>query len=285
MKQFDDHWAFQPGEHFRYNAGLVAIQGKAFLLDPGMTRNEIHDIQAFLANSGLKCEGIILTHFHWDHIMGVNDFGNVDIFTHKKFPGEIKAHLQDAHRAIVKWAAESNEEAISTEDFPVPVHQLDDGSHLRVGDMDLVIYHTPGHTSDHISIFEESTGVLWAGDILSDVEIPYISSSILAFEKSLEKISELSPTAIIPGHGSPTSDQAEAHKRVAEDLEYLHSLLARVKSAIHQGASMEETVILCRDMPFRFPGDNSLAHQWNVESVYKELGGIASIRPVGWEKE
>jgi hypothetical protein len=95
----------------------------------------------------------------------------------------------------------------------------------------------------------------------------------------------LSLTTIIPGHGSPTCDQAEERRRVAEDLEYLHSLLAGVKLAIHQGASMEETVILCRDIPIRFPDDNSLAHQWNVESVYKELGGISSARPVGWEKE
>jgi glyoxylase-like metal-dependent hydrolase (beta-lactamase superfamily II) len=86
MKQIDDHWAYQPGEHFRYNAGLVASQGKAFLIDPGMTRNEIRDIQAFLANSGLKCEGIILTHFHWDHIMGANDFEHVEFLPIRSSP-------------------------------------------------------------------------------------------------------------------------------------------------------------------------------------------------------
>ena len=36
-------------------------------------------------------------------------------------------------------------------------------------------------------------------------------------------------TAIIPGHGSPTCDQVEARKRVAEDLKYLQILRAAVE--------------------------------------------------------
>ena len=83
----------------------------------------------------------------------------------------------------------------------------------------------------------------------------------------MEKLSALKITAIIPGHGSPTRDQAEAHKRVAEDLEYLHVLKAAVEKAVHKGASLEETVDLCRDIPIRVPEDNMQAHEWNVESV------------------
>ncbi len=172
-----------------------------------MTRNEIRNIQGFLANSGMKCEGIILTHFHWDHIMGANDYGYLDIYAHKEFPRELKAHLQETNRAIEKWAAESNEVSLKPDDFPAPNHLLEDGSRLCVGDTNLVFFHTPGHTSDHVSIFEESSGVLWAGDILSDVEIPFISKSILDFLQTLDKVSKLKITTIIPGHGSPTSDQ------------------------------------------------------------------------------
>ena len=101
----------------------------------------------------------------------------------------------------------------------------------------------------------------------------------------MEKLSALNITAIIPGHGSPTRDQAEACKRLAEDLEYLRVLRQAVEKAVHEGASMEGTVSLCRDIPIRFPEDNLQAHEWNVESAYKELGGMSSIKPVGWEKE
>ena len=237
MEQIDDRWAYQPGEHFLFNAGVICSPESAFLIDPGMTGKEIRDLQGFLADTGRTCEGIILTHFHWDHILGANSFGQRDIFAHQQFPGEQSAHLQGTGSAIEKWAAASNEKALKPEDFPVPNHLLEDGSRLLVGDTSLLILHTPGHTSDHISIFDESSGVLWAGDILSDVEIPYISGSILAFLGTMEKLSALKITAIIPGHGSPTRDQAEARKRLAEDLEYLHVLKAAVEMAVHKGAS------------------------------------------------
>lgn len=285
MIQIDDRWAYQPGEHFRYNAGVICDADRAFLIDPGMTGKEIHDLQGFLANTGRNCAGIILTHFHWDHILGANNFGHTDIFAHQQFPGEQRTHLQGTGSAIEKWAASSNEKPLKPEAFPIPNHLLEDGNRLQVGETSLLILHTPGHTSDHISIFDESRGVLWAGDILSNAEIPFISGSILAFLGTMEKLSELKITAIIPGHGSPTREQAEAHKRVVEDLEYLHELKAAAEMAVHKGATLEETVKLCRDIPIRNPQDNMQAHVWNIESAYKELGGMPSIKPVGWEKE
>ena len=75
MEQIDDRWAYQPGEYFRFNAGVICSPESAFLIDPGMTGKEIRDLQGFLADTGRTCEGIILTHFHWDHILGANRFG------------------------------------------------------------------------------------------------------------------------------------------------------------------------------------------------------------------
>ncbi len=79
--------------------------------------------------------------------------------------------------------------------------------------------------------------------------------------------------------------RSEARKRVDEDLGYLRILRDDVEMAVRQGASMEETIRLCREIPIRFPEENEYAHQWNIESAYREMGGISPEKPVGWEKE
>lgn len=285
MKQINDRWYYLSGHHFSYNAGLYTSHGRAILIDPGMTRDEIKNIHKFLEDSCLKSEGIILTHFHWDHILGVNNFGITDIYTHKRFPGELEDHRQATYRSIKKWAIEANEETLSLEKFPVPNHLMDDGNHLTVGGSNLLLLHSPGHTMDHLSVFDDKSGVLWAGDILSDLEIPFISGSILSFQSTLEKLVDLEITTIIPGHGSPTHDQGEVHKRLDEDLEYIYILRSSTEAAICKGLSMEETVKSCRNIPIRFPEDNLTAHEWNIESAYRELGGVTGIIPVGWQKE
>jgi hypothetical protein len=126
---------------------------------------------------------------------------------------------------------------------------------------------------------------LWASDILSDVEIPFISHGLAPFEQTLAHLSTLELRTLVPGHGHAAAAAGEIQTRLAEDKAYLATLREIIARAVRQNKSAAETVALCAAIPYRFPKDNTGAHQLNVESVYLELGGQADLQKIGWHKE
>ena len=79
---------------------------------------------------------------------------------------------------------------------------LKDGDVLDLGSRKLNIYHTPGHSSGHISIFDESKGFLFTGDLLYD-ETPvyafYPTTNPIYLVNSLEKITKITNINMIYG--------------------------------------------------------------------------------------
>jgi glyoxylase-like metal-dependent hydrolase (beta-lactamase superfamily II) len=88
----------------------------------------------------------------------------------------------------------------------------------------LQIVGTPGHTAGHISIFDEDTGVLVAGDALNnDGELagssPEFTEDQAAADASVLKMARLSPRTILVGHGDPVTDgAAQALEQLASSL-------------------------------------------------------------------
>ena len=285
MEQVNNDWYRQQGKFFFYNAGIVKSGRAAIVIDPGMTKSEFDGINHFLDNEELSCPAIILTHFHWDHILGAGMFGQVHIHTHQCFQAEQDHHRIASGKAIQKWVMESGEIPLAVADFPDPTVLTAGNSTLKIENKVLSFLHTPGHTADHLSILDESCGVLWAGDILSSHEIPFVSSSLSSYIQTMEMIKTLNLEMIIPGHGDPAVERSEVNLRVAEDMHYLYALADRVQKAVQTGLSMQEAIGICADIPIRFPPDNGYAHHWNVESAYVEFGGRSGGESVGWQKE
>lgn len=63
------------------------------------------------------------------------------------------------------------------------------------------IYHTPGHTMDHIVISLEEDGALFSADSVLG-EGSTVFDDLTEYLKSLQLILDLKPTVIFPGHGS-----------------------------------------------------------------------------------
>jgi glyoxylase-like metal-dependent hydrolase (beta-lactamase superfamily II) len=88
----------------------------------------------------------------------------------------------------------------------------------------LQIVGTPGHTAGHISIFDEDTGVLVAGDALNNDgglagSSPEFTEDQAAADASVLKMAGLAPRTILVGHGDPVTDgAAEALRELASSL-------------------------------------------------------------------
>jgi hypothetical protein len=142
----------------------------------------------------------------------------------------------------------------------------------------------PGHASDQLAVYQPEHASLWASDILSDLEIPFISHSLAAYERTLARLAELEIRTLVPGHGAPCG-AAGASARVETDRDYLAELRQRVTAGLQAGLPLAETVAACAGMNYCRKADNEPYHRLNVESVYVELGGAAGPARVGWATE
>jgi hypothetical protein len=120
---------------------------------------------------------------------------------------------------------------------------------------------------------------------LSDLEIPFVSDRLAAYERTLARLAALDVRVLAPGHGAATTDQAEACRRLEHDQAYLRALRSHVGRAVAGGLSLEETLAACAGLQYRRPDENEAYHRLNVESAYVELGGRADPAKVGWARE
>ena len=168
---------------------------------------------------------------------------------------------------------------------PVPDVTVDRSLDLPVGRRTLRLVHTPGHARDHLSVEGPGGAWLWAGDLLSDLEIPFVSDRLAAYEETLASLAAMDISLLVPGHGALTADPAEIAARLREDRAYLAELRRRVAPVVAVRGTVQDAAAACAGMVFRRREANAEAHAMNVEQAFCELGGFPSSPSLGWARE
>ncbi len=96
---------------------------------------------------------------------------------------------------------------------PEPTIRLADNDRLRLANRDWFAVHTPGHTTDHLCLWNPADGVLLAGDHVLPTITPHIAGStdlddpLAAFFESLERVGAFEGVKVcLPAHGHPFCD-------------------------------------------------------------------------------
>ena len=263
-----------------YNAGVFIRGGQALLVDPGLFPDEIDRIKAHIYEQGASPAGIVLTHSHWDHILGPEYFPGVPVIQQQEslaVPAEVGTYIE---RQATEWERQSNVRRDMPFLMPEPDRTFAD--ELVLGGLRLI--HTPGHAPEALAAWNEEDGALWAGDMLSDIEIPFVMQSLKAYQATLECLARLDVHVLVPGHGAATKDAAEIRQRFSLDHAYLAELERRVTRAVEQGWSAREALAVCGDMEFRQAESNARPHRLNVETAFLELGGASQPGHEGWNR-
>jgi glyoxylase-like metal-dependent hydrolase (beta-lactamase superfamily II) len=100
--------------------------------------------------------------------------------------------------------------------LPRPTIRLADAEHFRFARRDWVAVHTPGHTADHLCLFDAEHGLMICGDHVLPTITPHISGMMPAkdplnlFFESLDKVAAFGPQVKIalPAHGDIFTDLA-----------------------------------------------------------------------------
>jgi glyoxylase-like metal-dependent hydrolase (beta-lactamase superfamily II) len=118
---------------------------------------------------------------------------------------------------------------------PSPSVRLADAETITLGRREWVAVHTPGHTMDHLCLYDPAGGVLLSGDHVLPTITPHISGidagpdPLTDFFASLEKVGELDGVRhVLPAHGHPFVDLPG---RVKDIRRHHEERLARLRDA------------------------------------------------------
>ncbi len=125
---------------------------------------------------------------------------------------------------------------------PAPTRRVDDAEVISLAGREWVSLHTPGHTADHLCLFDPAEGVVLSGDHVLPTITPHISGLVAgadplsAFFDSLDKVAALQGVdVVLPAHGHPFADlagRAEAIKdHHADRLDVLRNAAEELGSA------------------------------------------------------
>jgi glyoxylase-like metal-dependent hydrolase (beta-lactamase superfamily II) len=275
----------QQSDLYLTNAGLFASAGQGVLIDPCVYEREIVAWRPFAAQAGIQLTHLILSHSHWDHIFGPEHYPDLPVIAQAKYleltQGE---QAQRSVNMIMEWFASEKIDRPQPFTIPQPDQTFNERLELPIGEEVIQLVHVPGHAADQLAVYHPAGRLLWASDILSDAEIPYVSDSLAAYEQTLAMLAEFEVELLVPGHGSVAGTRREVEQRIGEDRAYLAELRGRVGQAIAAGQTIAETVVACADMVYRNREDNEIPHQRNVESAYIELAGPADRHKYGWSQ-
>ena len=173
-------------------------QKKAMVIDPA---GEVPKIIEILNTLGAELVYIYLTHCHADHINGVNELKKEKggkVLIHRKGRENLENRVPVLAEYIGLPPIYVKEDSI-----------VDDDDILQVGDLELRVIYTPGHTDDGTSLYCEKEEMLFSGDTLfkgawGRVDLP--TSDFDSIMNSIIKKLLILPenTIVYPGHGKPT---------------------------------------------------------------------------------
>lgn len=196
------------GTLFDSNIYLL-IGDRTVLIDTGTGSENSRNIAAIkgLLN-GRDLDMIILTHFHFDHIGGLNGML-------KEFDSEALAGSGDAPYIMNGDPNYTLSGLFDGELEQTEVTELMEGDVVDIGEHRLRIINTPGHTSGGICLYDEITRSLFSGDTVFSNGVgrtDFPSGSGRELISSLRKLSELDVKTLYPGHSDISADGNRAIK-------------------------------------------------------------------------
>ena len=267
-----------------YNAGVLVCGKDAVLIDAGLFADEVDQLRSHIYSHGAVPTYVMVTHSHWDHVLGPEYFPGVPVIQQQESLAVLAESGTRIERQVTEWERQSN----VPRDMPFLMHEPDqtftDRLELQLGDKTLELLHAPGHAPEQLVVYDRTEQALWAADMLSDIEIPFVMHNLKAYRQTLDRLAQLEVRTLVPGHGRPAEGQSEVKARFDADRAYLDELQRRVEAAVAAGRSAVDALSGCADMTYASPGQNGDAHRLNVETAFIELGGAPDPRHLGWNR-
>ncbi|MEG0829966.1 MAG: MBL fold metallo-hydrolase [Anaerovoracaceae bacterium] len=120
------------------------LEGDCYIIDPGYEAGKFMD---FVKKNKLKLNGILLTHHHYDHVGAVKKIRNetdCPVYLHREDMDQYKDEIDVT---------------------------MEDGDIILLGDEEIKVIHTPGHTMGGVCFYSEKSKLVFTGDTIFNVDL------------------------------------------------------------------------------------------------------------------
>jgi len=232
---------------------------------------------------------VALTHEDIDHVAGNQLFPDAEIIAHRTMPDRMKqaadpaesqkltnaVHhlisrtvLRTAHHGVLAVAKQLDEKFdFDGIELTLPTTLFDDRYVLDLDGTEVhLIYVGPAHQVGDVIVHVPDEGVLFAGDLLFNQSTPMgWVGSYQQFSDALDRIIDLDPVTIVPGHGPVCGVEA-----VKDEQAYFQHVLDESRKCFDQGLTSKqaaERIDLDRYGEWKAPARLVI----NVERAYREF--------------
>jgi uncharacterized sulfatase len=232
----EEDYSFRNGGNI-VNTGFIVTRDGVVVIDTGPSKRYGEQMRAAIARvTDRPVAKVFNTHHHPDHYFGNQAYGGLPIAALPPTIAAMKAEgggfADNVYRLSGDWLK-------GTE--PEPANQAAAPGRITIGGHDLELIALKGHTVADLAVFDRTTGVLFAGDLVfyqRAATTPH--ASLKDWLAALDALQKLPFRKMVPGHG-PVIDDARGIEQTRRYLAWLGDTLAK---AAEQGLDMAEVLAL-----------------------------------------
>ncbi len=228
----NEHFDFRNGGNIVNTAFIVTGEG-VIVIDTGPSRRYGEQLRAAIARvTRQPVVQVYITHMHPDHFLGNQAFEDLPIAaleTTREGIRELGEGFSDnLYRLVGSWMSGTR--------VVVPGRTAEPGR-VEIGGHRLRLIALDGHTGADLALLDETTGVLFAGDLVFHDRAPTTPHARPDhWQASLARLRELDYRLLVPGHGEPMAGGFA----IAQTADYLNWLETQLTAAAEAGAAMAE---------------------------------------------
>lgn len=227
------------------NTGFIVTDEGVLVVDSGPSKRYAEQQRkAIQAVTDKPIKQLYITHHHPDHFLGNQVYKTHEIDrlalakTQKGMQEEGEMFSSNLYRMVGDWMRGT---------VPVGANKIVKPSKQVIGGHEIEVLAEQGHTAGDLMVFDHTTGVLFAGDLVFNhraATTPH--ANIKQWLAALDKIQTLPYKVLVVGHGEVVKDATA----IEQTRDYLTWLYDTLKQSAEQGLDMTEVMQI--EIPERF---------------------------------